>query len=100
MMNKDELINSLVDAVMSVQEQHIEEMDHNFSNPPDGKPPQKYVIGETVKVNGWTGSTEAVITGVEWIFHHRCAEWCWGYSVDRQTGLTFRFIPEGYLRKL
>jgi len=70
----------------------------------DGKPEQQFMIGEHVKVQGWTGFNTGIITGIEWIFHHRLGEHTWGYMIDLDEGqkpcLTFIYVPEGYLSEL
>ncbi len=67
------------------------------------KPEQKYVIGERVKACGWVGEDYGIIEDIMWIHHFRCNKYCWGYKIDFESdgpGLTFNYIPEGYLRKV
>lgn len=68
------------------------------------RPKQKYSIGEIVDVNSWTGMEYGFeVVDIEWIYHYRLNQYCWGYRVyhpeGKRTGLTFTYIPEGYLRK-
>lgn len=68
------------------------------------RPKQKYSVGEIVDVNSWTGMKYGfVVEDIDWIFHDRLCQYCWGYKVrhpeGKRTGLTFAYIPEGYLRE-
>jgi hypothetical protein len=59
----------------------------------------KYKIGDRIKVGNWGGVTEPLeILDIKWIYHFRIGEHCWGYKMDGETGLTFDYVPEGYLR--
>jgi hypothetical protein len=60
----------------------------------------KYSVGECVIVNSWTQSTECEVLEVAETYHPRMGEYTWGYRVNKDTGFTFVFIPEGYLRKI
>ena len=60
----------------------------------------KYNIGQTVKVNNWSSSIECDIIDVKRIFHRRLFENCWGYKMNKETGLTMDYVPEGYLRTI
>ena len=64
------------------------------------KPEPKYKVGEIVKVCSWTRDTIQEIQGIDWIYHPRMEEYSWGYSFSEPTGLSFHFVPEGYLRKI
>lgn len=67
------------------------------------RPEPKYSIGEKVEVQGWVGSDMGTIVGIDWIYHNRFNEYRWGYKIDfdgEGVGMTFIFIPEGYLCKL
>jgi hypothetical protein len=59
----------------------------------------KYKIGQKIKVGNWGGETEPLeILDIKWIYHLRMYEYVWGYKMDGYTGLTFSYVPEGYLR--
>jgi len=63
---------------------------------------QKYSRLEKVKVQGWGGQDTGTVEDVKWIYHPRLDEYTWGYKVKFDNcgaGLTFTYIPEGYLRK-
>ncbi len=68
------------------------------------RPPQKYQEGERVRVQGWAKSDIGTVASTDWIYHDRMSGWCWGYAVrdwdGDGPGLTFTYIPEGYLRSL
>jgi len=64
---------------------------------------QKYKIGERVKACGWVGEDFGIVKDITWMYHSRLEEYTWGYKIDFEgegPGLTFAYIPEGYLRKL
>jgi hypothetical protein len=64
---------------------------------------QKYKIGERVNVQGWVGDDNGIVLDIDWVYHSRRGEHCWGYKIDfdgKEQLFTFRYIPEGYLRKL
>lgn len=98
-MGEDDFATAFANAIMGSMIDHADAVEHAYKNPPTERPPQKFAIGEEVIVNSWGGRKEAIITGVDWIFHNRGECWCWGYSVDRGTGFSFHFIPEGYFQK-
>lgn len=59
----------------------------------------KYKVGEKISVGNWSGKTEPLeILDIKKIFHKRIGEHCWGYKMDGKTGLTFDYVPQGYLR--
>jgi hypothetical protein len=59
----------------------------------------KYKIGQKVKVSNWVGETESLeILDIKRIYHERVKEYTWGYKMNGYTGLTFSYVPEGYLR--
>lgn len=61
----------------------------------------KYKVGEKVIVNTWTGKTEPLeILETKITWHPRMQEECWGYRLNGNHGLTFTFVPEGYLIKI
>lgn len=91
---------AIANALVASMQAQVEETERNYNNPPDTRPAQEYAIGEIVDVQSWTSTTRAKITGVEWIFHQRLGNWTWGYSVDQPCGLSFHYVPEGYLRKV
>jgi hypothetical protein len=66
------------------------------------RPVARYAVGNRVKVNTWTKPNHGVIADIKWTYHPRMGEWVWGYSVTldpgEQSGLTFNYIPEGYLQ--
>jgi hypothetical protein len=68
---------------------------------PDEKP--KYQMLERVKCRGWSGSADfGVIIGIKPIYHIRARRWTWGYKIKWENngpGLTFEFVPQGYLEK-
>jgi len=66
---------------------------------------QKYKIGEQVICCGWCTTSLQTIKDIDWIYHPRLEQYCWGYRFETgvgisSTGLTFNFVPEGYLRKI
>lgn len=68
----------------------------------DGRPPQKYAIGERVQASGWVSSDFGTVEDISWIYHSRLNEYAWGYRIKFEgegPGLTFTYIPEGYLGK-
>lgn len=70
----------------------------------EGKPKPEYSVGEVVDVCNWIRLEKGfVIEDIRWIYHDRLCRHCWGYRVShpkgQTTGLTFLYIPEGYLRK-
>lgn len=100
MKDNQSLTDALTQAIVSSLQGQQDDAEANFRKPPTDKPAQQYAIGEEVDVQSWGGVKRAKIEGVDWIFHSRLGEWTWGYSLDRSVGLTFRFVPEGYLRKI
>ncbi len=63
------------------------------------KPP-KYSIGQRVRVNGWVSHDFGVIVEIKRTYHSRGEAWVWGYQVtyeNKGPGLTFDFVPQGYL---
>ena len=63
----------------------------------------KFKVGDKVTVQSWTHQTKGVVIDIDWMYHPRMYEYTWGYRVDTKgenTGLTFNYIPEGYLRPL
>lgn len=69
-----------------------------------GKIPPKYSINETVNLNTWGGMKYGFkVVDVKVTYHNRTNEYVWGYRLykeDEDTGFSFTYIPEGYLRKL
>jgi len=67
------------------------------------KYPPKYKVGEKVTCTGWGGSTAyAKVKNICPIYHSRLYRWTWGMSLDiikGEHGLTFIFVPQGYLEK-
>lgn len=64
---------------------------------------QKYKVEERVKVCGWVREDFGIIKDITWIYHNRVGQHCWGYNIvfeGEGPGLTFVYIPEGYLRKI
>jgi len=67
------------------------------------RPDRKYKVGERVNVQGWVNSDYGTIISIDWIYHRRSSDHCWGYKVEFEgdgAGLTMTYIPEGYLRAL
>ena len=62
----------------------------------------KYKVGEVVKICSWTGETIQPIMaiGVAKYYRHDDMVITWGYKFAESTGLTFEYVPEGYLRKI
>lgn len=63
----------------------------------------EYSIDEKVKVQGWIRSDTGRVVDVKWIHHFRLGVDTWGYKVmydNRGGGLSFTYVPEGYLRKV
>lgn len=63
----------------------------------------KYEKEETVMVHGWTTSARGTIKDIKRIYYARCEEYCWGYRIEydgEDAGLTFTYVPEGYLTKI
>lgn len=68
------------------------------------RPEQQYSVGEIVDVQNWSDRVCGfVVEDIDWIFHDRLCQHCWGYKLSHpkgmRTGLTFAYVPEGYLRK-
>ena len=58
----------------------------------------KYKIGQKAIVRNWVGKTEPLeILGIKRTYHTRLREYCWGYKMKGDTGLTMEYVPEGYL---
>lgn len=68
-----------------------------------GDVPPKYSIGEIVDLGTWTGTKyDFEVVDVKVTYHNRMGEWVWGYELYKEgeeTGFSFTYIPEGYLRK-
>lgn len=64
---------------------------------------QQYNIGEHVTVCGWAGSSTGTVKDLQWIYHNRLSQYCWGYCMQWDEGqsnpFSMTYIPEGYLRK-
>lgn len=59
----------------------------------------KYNIGDELKIANWGGETKPLkILDIQKTFHRRIGDYCWGYKMDGETGLTMEYVPEGYLR--
>jgi hypothetical protein len=66
------------------------------------KTEQKYKKDERVKVQGRTRYDTGIIIDVGRVFHTSLVKWVWGYKIKFDNdgpGLSFTYIPEGYLRK-
>lgn len=65
--------------------------------------PKKYCIKEHVIVNGWGSSSSGIIADIDWVYHHRLNQYCWGYRInwdeDKHNPFIMTYIPEGYLKK-
>lgn len=63
----------------------------------------KYSIGEIVDLATWVDTRyDFKVVDVRVVYHRRCCEYVWGYKLHKdgeQTGFSFTYIPEGYLRK-
>jgi len=65
--------------------------------------PPKYSIAQRVRVNGWTRHDFGVIVEIKRTYHNRSGAWVWGYQMayeNKGPGLTFEFVPQGYLSGL
>lgn len=60
----------------------------------------KFYAGETVQVRSWGGTTVQEILEARVTYHNRLEEWVWGYRFPEATGLTMRYVPEGYLSRV
>jgi hypothetical protein len=67
------------------------------------RPQPKFSLNERVKGNGWGGSDYGIVIGIKWIYHLRLFEYTWGYNIKWENngiGVTYKYIPEGYLEKI
>jgi hypothetical protein len=82
----------------------VSEKSNDTSTKTHKRPPEpKYALNERVKCLGWGGSDFGTIVGIRWIYHMRLFEYTWGYKINWENngpGLSFEYVPEGYLRKI
>lgn len=106
MEEKQTITDAIVDAAMKAAANQVEEAERAYNSPipEDKRPTPKYIVGQKVKVCGWGSSDIGTIAEIKWIFHNRLGEYVWGYRItnykENGPGLTFIFVPEGYLRNL
>lgn len=63
----------------------------------------RFAIGEIVDINTWVGMKYGFeVKDIQVTYHMRLEKYVWGYKLYKEgerTGLSFTYVPEGYLSK-